>query len=107
MDQEHSKRIRKQRKKQPKHLRPLIYAISSLVFFLLVFLGLKSLGDATSPKAPIIVEGAPSLVVDQKAVDLGTIKLGETVSYKFTLTNVGDRPLKIIEAPYTELIEGC
>ena len=53
------------------------------------------------------MKGAPSLAVDQKEVDLGTIKLGETVSYKFTLTNVGDQPLKITEAPYTELIEGC
>lgn len=107
MDQRRLKRFQKQRRKQSRKPLLFIYGIGSLAFFLLVFLGLKALGEVTSPKAPILVKGAPSLAVDQKEVDLWTIKLGETVSYKFTLTNVGDQPLKITEAPYTELIEGC
>lgn len=107
MDQRHPRRYQKQRKNRRQNRRPLLYAIGSLLFFLLTFLGLKAIGEAATPKAPIIVKGAPSLAVDQKKVDLGTIKLGETVSYKFTLTNVGDQLLKITDEPYTELIEGC
>ncbi len=64
------------------------------------------LGKPT-PKAPIEVNGAPSLKVDKEKIDLGNETLGQNVSATFTLTNVGDQPLRFSEAPYIEVKEGC
>lgn len=58
-------------------------------------------------KAAVDVKGAPSLKVDKDNVDLGKVQLGNTVDVAFTLTNVGDQPLKLSEAPYIEVVEGC
>jgi hypothetical protein len=107
MERTSPKRYPKQRKKRPKKLRIPVYGFAGLVFFILLFLGLKTFGNVTSPKAPILVKGSPSLVVDQKVVDLGTIQLGKTVTYQFNLTNVGDKPLKLSKEAYTELVKGC
>ncbi len=60
-----------------------------------------------TPKAAVEVAGSPSLKVDKENVDLGKVKLGNTVEVAFTLTNVGDQPLKLTEAPYVEVVEGC
>jgi hypothetical protein len=54
-----------------------------------------------------VVTGAPRLQVDQDQVDMGDIKLGQTVQTLFTLTNAGDQPLQITEPPYIEVLEGC
>lgn len=53
------------------------------------------------------VSGAPALKVDQTNIELGTVKLGQTVEAKFEVTNVGDKPLRLREAPYVEVVEGC
>jgi hypothetical protein len=60
-----------------------------------------------APQAPIEVNGAPKLKVDRDRVDLGDVPLGQTVSASFTLTNVGDQPLRFGAAPYVETLEGC
>ena len=60
-----------------------------------------------APKAQIEVAGAPKLKVDQDKVDLGNITLGQTVEVSFQLTNVGDQPLRIAQAPFVEVVEGC
>lgn len=53
------------------------------------------------------VTGAPAIRLDKENVDLGTIKLGQTVNVSFEITNAGDRPLRFTEAPYVEVLEGC
>lgn len=53
------------------------------------------------------VNGTPVLQADREIIDLGDVKLGETVSASFTLTNTGDGALKFEEAPYVEIVEGC
>jgi hypothetical protein len=58
-------------------------------------------------KAAILITGTPSLKVNQDKVDLGNIKLGQTVDVKFTLTNVGDKTLRFNKTPYVEVVEGC
>ena len=50
---------------------------------------------------------APSLAVDQETIDLGPVKLGQTVSASFRLTNTGDAPLRFSKPPYIEVREGC
>jgi hypothetical protein len=51
--------------------------------------------------------GTPKLTVDQQKVDLGDVRLGQTVAVTFALTNTGDAPLHFAEAPYIEVVEGC
>jgi hypothetical protein len=53
------------------------------------------------------VTGAPALKVDKEKVDLGNVKLGQTVSVSFDVTNIGDQPLRFEERPYVEVVEGC
>jgi hypothetical protein len=59
------------------------------------------------PKAAIEVTGSPSLKVDQEKVDLGNVKLGQTVEVTFRLMNVGDQTIRFSKAPYIEVLEGC
>lgn len=51
--------------------------------------------------------GTPKLAVDKDEVNLGDVKLGQTVTVDFTLTNTGDGPLTFSKAPYIEVKEGC
>ena len=53
------------------------------------------------------VSGGPALQVDQEKIDLGDVPLGETVSVKFEITNVGDQPLRFTQKPYIEVAAGC
>lgn len=53
------------------------------------------------------VSGGPALQVDQAKIDLGDVPLGQTVSAKFEVVNVGDQPLRFQEKPYVEVVEGC
>lgn len=57
--------------------------------------------------APIEVDGAPKLKIEPASVDLGDVPLGQSASASFTLTNVGDQPLRFGAAPYIEVVEGC
>jgi hypothetical protein len=57
--------------------------------------------------AAIEVTGQPSLRVDNEEIDLGDVRLGQTVQASFELTNVGDQQLRFEEPPYVEVVEGC
>lgn len=61
----------------------------------------------SAPANPIEVRGAPKLKVNADVVDLGQVRLGRWVSASFTLTNVGDQPLRFAGQPYIEVVEGC
>jgi hypothetical protein len=61
----------------------------------------------SAPTSPIEVRGTPKLKVDAETVDLGPVKLGQWVSASFTLTNVGDQPLRFAGDPFIEVVEGC
>jgi hypothetical protein len=58
------------------------------------------------PEAPPQVAGSPKLAVDQTIVDEGYVQFNVPVRSTFRLSNVGDQPLEIVEAP-VELVEGC
>ena len=74
---------------------------------LVIFAGVSFLGRSNSSRAPIEVAGQPRLKVDRSSIDLGDVSLGTTVEASFVLTNVGDQPLSLTQAPYIEVIEGC
>lgn len=95
------KALRHHRKKQP---WPMILLIAGGLLVLGAFFAFRK---PSQPKAAIEVTGSPSLKVDQEKVDLGNVKLGQTVEVKFTLTNVGDQTLRFEKTPYVEVVEGC
>ena len=94
--------IRHHRKKQP---WPLVLLFAGALL-LVVGVGF-AIKKPAAPKATIEVSGSPSLKVDQQKVDLGDVKLGQTVDVKFTLMNVGDQTLRFSKEPYIEVVEGC
>lgn len=93
------------RKRKQKSAWPLVVLVAGGL--LLVFGAVFALRQPSKPKAPIEVNGSPSLKVDKEKVDLGAVKLGQTVQVAFELTNVGDQTLRFSKAPTIEVKEGC
>lgn len=99
--------------KNKKHLRhhrkkktwPMIMLLAGGL--LLVVAAFSLFKQPSEPKVDIEVSGAPSLKVDQETVNLGDVKLGQTVQVKFKLMNVGDQTLRFSKAPYIEVMAGC
>ena len=86
-------------------LVPILFAVGGLALVLLALWAV--LGGRSGGPAKIEVTGQPRLKVDREQIDLGNIQLGRTVEASFVLTNVGDQPLQIAEAPFIEVVEGC
>lgn len=79
-------------------------ALASFLVWSLATGGSESnIGQAVTPE----VTGAPKLKADRDVIEMGDIKLGNTVQAEFALSNVGDRPLRITDKPYLEVLEGC
>ena len=99
-----STRYRTTRKKKERGIprRALLAAAALLVFGGVVYV----LAQPT-PKVEVTVHGAPSLLVEPESYDFGDVKLEETVSVAFEISNVGDQPLEFSRAPYVEVLEGC
>lgn len=60
-----------------------------------------------APQVPIEVSGAPSLRAEPSSLDFGDVRLGETVTAVFELSNAGDQALEFTRLPYVEVVEGC
>jgi hypothetical protein len=100
------KALKAAHRKRQKQLKSLsVIGIGGILLILAAVFLIKA--AQPGPKAALEVAGSPALKVDKENVDLGYVKLGKTVDVNFTLTNVGDQPLKLSEAPYIEVIEGC
>ena len=81
----------------------LVVGVALIAF---VVIDAVSRSSSTPPVAPLVT-GGPALQVDKENVDFGDVKLGQTVEAKFEVTNVGDQPLRFMQKPYIEVIEGC
>lgn len=103
MGKRYTKPYRTRRKKNP--LLPIMLALGGVLLILGVYFAFR--GSNPSSRAAIEVIGAPSLRVDKEQVDLGDVRLGQTVSASFQLTNVGDKTLRFTRQPYIEVLEGC
>jgi hypothetical protein len=100
-----SKKVNPQKKTAPPIWLLLLIGAGAALLVLVAFGA-----GAQNPGAPTIqpqVNGAPRLRADKEKVDLGNVKLGETVSVSFEITNVGDQPLRFTEKPYVEVKAGC
>ena len=92
-----------QKQRSPIWLLLIIVAGVALIVVALIGSGSTPAASVTAPQ----VSGAPAVRVDQEKIDLGDVPLGQTVSVKFEVANVGDQPLRFTEKPYVEVVEGC
>ncbi len=99
-----SRRTRGQPKKSQSRLLLWLSLAVLVIGGVVVFLA--SQADA-SPKVAIDTAGAPKIKTDKDQVDLGDVTLGRQVEVSFQVENSGDQPLRITEAPYVEVVEGC
>ncbi len=76
---------------------------------LLVLAGIAFLARPGTQAAAVApqVTGQARLAVDQDKIDFGTVPLNKTVQATFKLTNVGDKPLKILGNPTVQVLKGC
>lgn len=103
---------RKRVSNKPKQFPSWIPASLGLAGLILIGLAAWSLfserlAAPASSRATPEVRGAPRLKVDKEVVDLGDVPLGQWVQVSFVLKNTGDQALRLIEAPYIKVLEGC
>jgi len=103
-----SKREELRQRQVARSPRPLVLmGGGALLVALVAFAVWQASAPSSGPTVPVEVQGAPSIKVDKDEVDLGNVKLGQTVEVTFNVANVGDKQLRFAEAPYVELVEGC
>lgn len=110
MSQTKSKRAyqsKRNRKSWARSKLALYIALSGIVLLAAALFTFWKSGVSTASTVPVEVKGQPSLKVDQDKLDFGDVKLGKVVTASFTLSNVGDRPLRITDKPYIQVLEGC
>jgi cell division septal protein FtsQ len=95
-----------QNRKAPSNL-PLYAALAGVLLIALALFVLWKSGQPSQAIVPVEVQGQPSLKVDRDRLDFGDVKLGQTVTATFTLSNVGDETLQITGAPTIQVLEGC
>jgi hypothetical protein len=101
----HNHKKPKPRRKSANAFGPILIVLGG-VLLLAVTAFLVWRGNASTSVA-IEVTGAPRLKADKEKVDLGNVRLGQTVQVAFEIANVGDQPLRFTEDPYVEVVEGC
>jgi len=94
----------KPKAKPKRNLMPLWLALAGLGLILVAVWAI--LGSA-QPKTNIEVKGASRLKVETDKIDRGDVKLGTPVRDDIRVTNVGDQPLRFVEAPFIQVKEGC
>jgi cell division septal protein FtsQ len=104
-----TKKIRKSehlRKKQQRNILISLFAGGLLLVVAGIAIAQNARDNKTDPSLIELV-GKPSLKVDQELIDFGDIKLNTNLTFTLDLTNIGDQPLMISQAPYIEVKEGC
>ena len=102
-----NKNNRIRRTNQSRQVPARLLAIIAVAGLLLILGAVFAFSQPSKPKPTIEVIGAPGLKVDREEVDLGDVKLGQTVQVSFQITNVGDQTLRFTREPYIEVLKGC
>ncbi len=96
--------LRKQKNQQIQNKPPLFLILGGFVIIVIALLfAFQKKSVSFTPE----VIGQASLKTDKEVVDLGDVKLGQTVNVSFDLENVGDVPLRFTSVPTIEVKEGC
>ena len=95
----------KPKTKKKQSLAPLWLALAGLGLVLIAAWAL--IGNNRQEKATVEVEGSPRVKVEKDVINRGNIRLGTPIRDDIRVTNVGDQPLRFVEAPYVEVREGC
>ena len=96
----------RKRKKRQRNMLIMVIAGGLLLSIAGAFIARDAIANRPDPSV-VEVSGQPSLKVDQELIDYGDVKLETNLTFTLQLTNVGDEALKISEAPYIEVTEGC
>lgn len=65
------------------------------------------ISQSNQPGVAITVNGKPNVTVDKSVVDFGDVHFGNPVTAVFTVSNSGDQPLKLLQPPQLEVLQGC
>lgn len=106
MSQSKSKKSYRSKRRGGSNL-PLFLALGGFALVAAAIFLVWKAGQPTMAIVPVEVQGQPSLKVDQDQLDFGDVKLGQTVTAAFTLSNVGNQTLRITQDPYIQVLEGC
>jgi hypothetical protein len=102
-----SSKSRRRRSQQTRRQMPWLWMLVAGMVLVLVGGGVLALSSKPPAETSSqVAAGEPKLVVDRTLVEEGYVKFNVPVRSTFHLTNVGDQPLKILNAP-VELVEGC
>jgi hypothetical protein len=113
MKRNKSKRVENDRRNGNKNRRGVLLRrvglglIGAILAVVALLSALSVVQTVTPKKVALEFSGGPSLKLFQQGLDLGDQKLGDTVPVTFEIANVGDRPLRITEQPYLEVVKGC
>ncbi len=92
----------------PRSPLPLFLAGGALLVIIVGVVWLATSGrGAINAGGPAQVAGRPALAVDRTLIDFGKVPLDVSVRATFRLSNVGDRPLQILNQPVVEVKAGC
>ncbi len=98
-------RRKKAAQQKQRRVGQLMIAIGGLLLLGVLGIALWPLVKPSSAQPE--VTGAAALKSDKEKIDLGDVRLGNTVSAAIQLTNVGDKPLRFMKKPYIQVVEGC
>jgi len=98
-------RRRQAGQQKPRRVGQVLIGMGGVLLLGVLALWLWPLVRPSSAKSE--VTGATALRPDREKIDLGDVRLGNTVSASFQLTNVGDKPLHFTKKPFIQVVEGC
>ncbi len=81
-----------------KRLKIPVVAALLLVLVLLAAQQGLGIGSASRPG---------ELAFSTETIDMGQVPLDQTVSYRYEMQNVGDKPVTIVGTPQVRAVEGC
>jgi len=89
--------------KRPSWLFPVV-AIGVIV---VVIGAVLVISQSNQSGVAITVNGKPNVSVDKSVIDFGDVHFGNPVTAIFTVSNSGDQPLKLLQPPQLEVLQGC